>query len=198
MPVKRRWPRWYSPEISQISGICHRFVILVIVCPTHQDGFLLIKLSLISWKQRLSCDTLALIQVWTLVVFRHFYIGWVNSCNARQNRHGEHTNIAHLLQSLVQLHLLFWWPFLCHLCWKCCKNVAKTRKCCWFLATRPLSCGTQRGKICRDMSRNVTTCHEMSLHVMMSPQKCLPDTDMSQRHLTTCHMTCQEDTNFEA
>jgi hypothetical protein len=40
-----------------------------------------------------------------------------------------------------------------------------------------------------DMSPNVTTCREISRHVTMSPQKCLPDTDMSRRHL----MTCQED-----
>jgi hypothetical protein len=58
------------------------------------------------------------------------------------------------------------------------------------------------GYICRDMSPNVSTCREMSRHVTMLPQKCLPDdTDMSRRHLMTCqtcHMTCQEDMTLAA
>ena len=52
------------------------------------------------------------------------------------------------------------------------------------------------GHISRDMAPNVTTHREISRHFTMSQQKCLPDTDMSRRHLMTCqtcHMTCQED-----
>ena len=58
-----------------------------------------------------------------------------------------------------------------------------------------------RGHIYRGMSPNVTTCREMSRHVTMLPQKCLPDTDMSRQHLMTCqtcHMTCQQDMTLAA
>ena len=48
----------------------------------------------------------------------------------------------------------------------------------------------------------ITRCRDMSRHMMSSghPQK-TRHRDMSRRHLTTCltcHMTCQEDMNFEA